>query len=66
MEKLFRSLAKLADRERYLIGLKSAGGLTNREISTLTRLSETNVDAILYHAVKHLRIELDKEEVNQD
>jgi len=63
---LFRSLAKLADRERDLIGLKFAGGLTNREISTLTRLSEANVGVILYRAMKRLRIELEKEEVNHD
>lgn len=63
---LFRSLAKLADREKDLIGLKFAGGLTNREISTLTRLSEVNVGVILYRAMKRLRIELEKEEVNHD
>ena len=63
---LFSSLAKLADRERDLIGLKFAGGLTNREISTLTRLSEANVGVILYRAVKRLRIELENEEVKHD
>jgi RNA polymerase sigma-70 factor, ECF subfamily len=65
-EHLLRSLAKLADRERDLISLKFAGGLTNREISTLTRLSETNVGVILYRAMKQLRIELEKEEVDHD
>jgi RNA polymerase sigma-70 factor (ECF subfamily) len=65
-DQLLRSLAKLADRERDLIGLKFAGGLTNREISTLTRLSETNVGVVLFRAVKRLRIELEKEEVNYD
>jgi RNA polymerase sigma factor (sigma-70 family) len=65
-EHLFRSLAKLPNRERDLISLKFAGGLTNREISTLTRLSETNVGVILYRAMKRLRIELEKEEVNDD
>ena len=63
---LFRSLAKLADRERDLISLKFAGGLTNREISALTRLSETNVGVILYRAMKRLRVELEKEEINHD
>ena len=57
---LLFSLAKLANRERDLIGLKFAGGLTNREISTLTRLSEANVGVILYRAMKRLRIELEK------
>lgn len=65
-EYLFRSLAKLTDRERDLIGLKFAGGLTNRDISTLTRLSEANVGVILYRAMKRLRIELEKAEVNHD
>ena len=65
-DQLLRSLAKLADRERDLIGLKFAGGLTNREISTLTRLSEANVGVILFRAVNRLRIELEKEEINHD
>lgn len=63
---LFRSLEKLADRERDLIGLKFGGGLTNRQISKLTQLSETNVGVILYRAMKRLQIELEKEEVNHD
>jgi RNA polymerase sigma-70 factor (ECF subfamily) len=63
---LLRSLAKLSDRERDLIGLKFAGGMTNREISTLTRLTETNVGVILYRAIQRLRTELAKEEVNHD
>lgn len=63
---LFRSVAKLGDRERDLIGLKFGGGLTNREIATMTRLSETNVGVILYRAMKRLRLELEKEEVNHD
>jgi RNA polymerase sigma-70 factor (ECF subfamily) len=65
-DQLLRSLSKLKDREKDLIGLKFAGGLTNREISGLTRLSETNVGVILYRAIKRLRIELEKEEVNHD
>jgi RNA polymerase sigma-70 factor (ECF subfamily) len=63
---LLRSLAKLSDRERDLIGLKFAGRLTNREISTLTRLTEANVGVILYRAIQRLRTELTKEEVNND
>jgi RNA polymerase sigma-70 factor (ECF subfamily) len=65
-ENLLRSLAKLANRDRDLIGLKFASGLTNREISKLTQLSEANVGIILYRAMKKLRIELEKEEVNHD
>jgi len=65
-KQLSNSLAKLTDRERDLIGLKFAGGLTNRAIASLTRLSETNVGVILYRAVKHLRMELEKEENYHD
>lgn len=65
-DQIFRLLTKLADRERDLIGLKFAGGLTNREISTLTRLSEANVGVILYRAIKRLQIEWEKEEMNHD
>jgi RNA polymerase sigma factor (sigma-70 family) len=65
-EQLLLSLTKLVDRERDLIGLKFAGGLNNREISTLTRLSEANVGVILFRAMKRLRSELEKEEVDHD
>lgn len=59
---LLAAVARLRDRERDLIALKFAAGLTNRRIAELTGLSESNVGVILYRAVQRLRIELDAKE----
>jgi RNA polymerase sigma-70 factor (ECF subfamily) len=55
---LLAAVARLSDRERDLIALKFAAGLTNRRIAELTGLSESNVGVILYRAVRQLRTEL--------
>jgi len=55
---LLAAVARLSDRERDLIGLKFAAGLTNRRIAEITGLSESNVGVILYRAVRRLRTEL--------
>ena len=55
-------MSRLSHRERDLIGLKFAGGLTNRRIAALTGLSESNVGVILYRAVRRLRTELNVKE----
>lgn len=55
-------MATLSDRERDLIALKFAAGLTNRRIAELTGLSENNVGVILYRAVQRLRVELNAKE----
>ena len=55
---LLAAVARLSDRERDLIALKFAAGLTNRRIAELTGLSESNVGVILYRAVRRLRSEL--------
>jgi RNA polymerase sigma-70 factor (ECF subfamily) len=55
---LSRALSRLQDRERDLLGLKFAVGLTNRRIASLTGLSESNVGVIVYRAVRRLRAEL--------
>lgn len=55
---LLASLACLNERERDLIALKFAAGLTNRRIAELTGLSEGNVGVILYRAVRRLRAAL--------
>jgi len=55
---LLASVARLSDRERDLIALKFAAGLTNRRIAEITGLSESNVGVILYRAVRRLRAEL--------
>lgn len=56
------ALAKLAERDRDLLGLKFAARLTNRQIAAMTGLSESNVSVILYRAVCRLRRELAQEE----
>ena len=43
--------------EQELISLKFSGELTNREISRITGLSESNVGTILCRAVRKLRDE---------
>ncbi len=59
---LLAAVARLSDRERDLIALKFAAGLTNRRIAELTGLSESNVGVILYRTVRRLRAELNVEE----
>lgn len=48
-------LANLPDRERELISLKFGADLNNREISTITGLSESNVGTLLSRALQKLR-----------
>jgi RNA polymerase sigma-70 factor (ECF subfamily) len=57
-DELLAAVARLGSRERDLIGLKFAGGLTNRRIAELTGLSENNVGIILYRAMQRLRTAL--------
>ncbi len=59
---LLSAMQILTDRERDLIGLKFAGGLKNRQIATLSNLSESNVGIILYRAIQRLRNELSQKE----
>ena len=55
---LLAAVARMSDRERDLIALKFAAGLTNRRIAKLTGLNESNVGVILYRAMRRLRAEL--------
>lgn len=55
---LLAAVARLSDRERDLIALKFAAGLSNRRIAELMGLSANNVGVILYRAVRRLRAEL--------
>jgi len=59
---LLAAVVRLSDRERDLIALKFAAGLTNRRIAELTGLSGSNVGVILYRAVRRLRAELSAKE----
>ncbi|HET9233619.1 MAG TPA: sigma-70 family RNA polymerase sigma factor, partial [Candidatus Eisenbacteria bacterium] len=55
---LAAALAHLPDRDRDVLGLKFASGLTNREIARITKLTESNVGVIVYRAVARLREQL--------
>jgi RNA polymerase sigma factor (sigma-70 family) len=55
---LLAALARLTDRERDLVALKFAAGLTNRRIAELSGLSANHVGVILYRAVRRLQAEL--------
>jgi len=48
-------IQELPPRQRDVLALKFAGGLTNREIAALTGLSEQNVGVILHRSIAHLR-----------
>jgi RNA polymerase sigma-70 factor (ECF subfamily) len=52
---LIVALEGLSPRERDLLGLKFGAQLTNRQISALTGLTESNVGIILYRALHKLR-----------
>jgi RNA polymerase sigma-70 factor (ECF subfamily) len=64
-DQLLAAVARLSSRERDLIGLKFAGGLTNRRIAELSGLSEHNVGIILYRAVRRLRADLEAQGVER-
>lgn len=50
-------LSHLSDQERELIALKYGAELTNREISRMIGLSESNVGTILHRVVSRIRLE---------
>ena len=62
---LLAAVALLGDRERDLIALKFAAGLTNRRIAQLTGLSESNVGVILYRTVRRLRVMMNTQETDR-
>jgi RNA polymerase sigma-70 factor (ECF subfamily) len=49
------ALASLDGRERDLIALKFAGGLSNGEIARVLRMSESNVGTRLHRTITKLR-----------
>ncbi|MBN2046435.1 MAG: sigma-70 family RNA polymerase sigma factor [Anaerolineaceae bacterium] len=52
---LLKAMEKIPSRQRDLIALKFAGEMTNREIASLTGLTEQNVGVILHRGLKKLR-----------
>jgi RNA polymerase sigma factor (sigma-70 family) len=54
-EEVRAALASLDGRDRDLIALKFAGGLSNQEIARVLGISETNVGSRLHRAVEKLR-----------
>ncbi|MGD0173352.1 MAG: sigma-70 family RNA polymerase sigma factor [Anaerolineales bacterium] len=56
--RLLRAVARLKERDRELIALKFATGLTNRQIAEILSLTEKNVSVILYRAIRDLRVHL--------
>ena len=55
LQTLSHLLVDLPERERELISLKFGADLNNREISAVTRLSESNVGTILSRVLQKLR-----------
>ena len=55
---LIDALGGLSDRERDILALKFASGMTNRRIAKLTGLGESNVSVILFRTIRKLRDEL--------
>jgi RNA polymerase sigma-70 factor (ECF subfamily) len=57
---LLRGISKLSERERDLISLKFASGLTNRRIADITGFTENHVAVILFRAIHRLRTILEE------
>lgn len=56
----------LPERERELVALKYGAGLTNREIASITGLTESNVGTILHRCVQVLRGKWDHGSTTKD
>lgn len=63
---LLQALEKLAERDRDLVALKFAAGMTNRQIAEMSGLSESNVAVIIYRALHRLRTWLGEPELPAD
>ena len=55
VDRLTGLLQELSPRDLELVAMKYGGDLTNRQIASLTGLSESNVGTILYRLVRKLR-----------
>jgi RNA polymerase sigma-70 factor (ECF subfamily) len=54
-QELVNALGFLDDRERDLVALKFSALMTNRDIASVTGLTESNVGVILFRALRKLR-----------
>lgn len=54
---LYSLLAELSNRDQELIALKYGSDLTNRQIASITDLSESNVGTLLHRIIQKLREE---------
>lgn len=54
-DRLLAALATLSEKERDILGLKFAGGKTNRAIAACTGQSESNVGVLAHRAIIKLR-----------
>jgi RNA polymerase sigma factor (sigma-70 family) len=57
---ILSALMHLDERERDLLSLKFAAGLTNRRIAEITGMTENHVGVILYRALHRLRALLER------
>lgn len=55
---LLAAIGQLPARERDILGLKFAAGLTNREIARTTGLKESHVGVIVHRSIAQLRAQL--------
>jgi RNA polymerase sigma factor (sigma-70 family) len=58
---LLARLSLLSEREREVIGLKFAVGMTNREIARILQMPEGTVSSLLHRALRRLRAALNEE-----
>ncbi|WP_428897637.1 RNA polymerase sigma-70 factor [Parelusimicrobium proximum] len=59
-KKLLNAMAELKSKERDILALKFYSGLNNREIASLTDISESNVGTIASRAINKLRVLLEE------
>jgi RNA polymerase sigma-70 factor (ECF subfamily) len=52
---LLAALEHLNERERDILGLKFNARFTNRQIASMTGLSESNVGVVIYRSIHKLR-----------
>lgn len=53
--RIARAMESLSERDREIVALKFAGGLSYKEIADVTKLSVTHVGVILHEALKKVR-----------